>query len=468
VRSLSRFPAPVAAPWGRPRHERLLLVLLAVGTLTVIHPPGAQDTSRMCLTQAVAHGQLTADTCLAGNVDRAEFAGHLYPNKAPGLSLAAVPAAEVVRLRPPSGWHRADLRLWAVRVATGGLALLACALLLGRLAEGLAPGFGGVTLATFAAGTLMASLAVDNFGEVPTAALGFAAFLLAWRGRFAAAGLAAGLAVLFEYQAALIALVVGVYVVLSGIRALGRYACGLAPGVALLGAYNWAAFGSPLHVSYRYVSAQFATDVESGFFGISAPSWHAIRLVLIGSRGLLVHSPVLILAAMGLVVLWRRGMHAEGAVCAFIAIAFLILEFGYFAPYGGDSPGPRYFVPALPFLAVGLAPAFARWRAPAVVLAFLSVLASTAVLLTWPSAVNAAHVYRWSVWPELVSFVARGSSSELASWGQETVFGRLGIGRAGGAGIVLAAVLAGLAVGVRDAWGADERSDPGVLPSTAS
>ncbi len=36
------------------------------------------------------------------------------------------------------------------------------------------------------------------------------------------------------------------------------------------------------------------------------------------------------------------------------------LSFGYFLPYGGVSPGPRFFIPAVPFLAVGLAPAFAR------------------------------------------------------------------------------------------------------------
>ena len=113
MRTLNWLPAPVAVPWGRPRHELLLLLLVAVGTLAVVYPPGAQDTSRMCLTQAVVHGQLSSDTCLAGNVDRAEFQGHLYSNKAPGLSFVAVPAAEVVRLRPPSGWHRSDLRLWA-------------------------------------------------------------------------------------------------------------------------------------------------------------------------------------------------------------------------------------------------------------------------------------------------------------------------------------------------------------------
>src|SRR5919201_6305238 len=39
----------------------------------------------------------------------------------------------------------------------------------------------------------------------------------------------------------------------------------------------------------------------------------------------------------------------------------LWLAAGYFDPLGGLSPGPRYFVPALPFLALGLADAYGRW-----------------------------------------------------------------------------------------------------------
>ena len=42
-------------------------------------------------------------------------------------------------------------------------------------------------------------------------------------------------------------------------------------------------------------------------------------------------------------------------------MAFAASAAGYFDPYGGTSPGPRFFVPALQFLALGLAPAYARW-----------------------------------------------------------------------------------------------------------
>ena len=163
-------------------------------------------------------------------------------------------------------------------------------------------------------------------------------------------------------------------------------------------------------------------------------------------------APVLLLAAAGLVLLWRSGRRAESLVCAAVTILFLLLEFGYYDPYGGDSPGPRFFIPALPFLALGLAPAFARARLAATVLSVASVLASTAMLLTWPAGMNAAQVYAWSVWRELASLPLHGSSALIATWAQKNVVSWLGVGRLGAAALVLAAALGALAVALRDGW----------------
>ncbi len=407
----------------------------------------------MCLTRAIVHGRLSADSCLAGSRDQASFGGHLYSDKAPGVSLLAVPAAELVRLPAPDRWSASgDLRLWAVRLATGGIALLGCALLVGRVGEGLAPGWGGAALVTFAAGTLAASLAVGNFDAVPAGALGFGAFLLAWRRRPAIAGVAAGLAVLVEYQSALIVAVVALYAALIGRGALLRYALGVVPGLALLGAYDWAAFGSPFHLSYRYVAEQFASEQAGGFFGIHTPRWHAIRIVLVGTRGLLTNAPVLAAAAVGLALLWRSGRRMEAGVCAIVVLGFLAIEFGYYDPFGGESPGPRFFIPALPFLAVGLGPAFARRRAATAALALVSVISSTAVLLSWPSAVDAVSVYHQTVWRELAALTVHGASSDLARWLESNVLGWLDVGRLGSAAVALAAGLAALGIALRDGW----------------
>ncbi|HUY72093.1 MAG TPA: hypothetical protein VMV08_07605 [Gaiellaceae bacterium] len=438
-------PASARFPWARPRHERLLLLLVAVATLTVVQPHGAQDVSRMCLTLAVPHARLSNDSCLAGNGDLASFGGHSYSDKAPGLSFLAIPIAEAVRLPPPTGWEGdGALQLWAVRISTGGIALLGCAMLLGRVAEGLASRSGGPALVTFAAGTLMSSLAAANFDEAPAALLGFAAFLLAWRRRPVAAGIVGGAAILVEYQAALIVAVIALYVAFGGVRSVGRYLLGLLPGVALLGLYDWAAFGSPLHLSYRYVSVLFAAQQSQGFFGIHAPRWHAIRLVLVGDRGLVVDAPVLLLALAGLAILWRQGLRRESAVCAIVTLSFLVLEFGYYDPYGGHSPGPRFFIPALPFLALGLAPAFARWRTATSLLALCSVLASSGILLSWPAAVNTPGRYHWSIWRELALVPVQGEASEIARWAPANVLTKLGVGPLGAEAAVFAASVAAL------------------------
>jgi hypothetical protein len=443
--------APTELPWRAPRHELLLLALVAVAALSVVYPSGAQDVSRLCLTRAAAHGHLSADACLAGAVDVASYGGHLYSDKAPGVSMLAIPVAEAVGLRDPSQWHHTgDLRLWAVRAAVGGLALLLCAFLAGRVAEGLVPGTGGPTLVALALGTPAAALALDDFAHVPGGALGFAAFVLAWRRRPFLAGLAAGAAVLVEYETGVVALVLAGYVLLSGWRALGRYVLGVVPAALALGAYNGAAFGSPFHLSYRYVADAFAANQAAGFFGIHAPSWHAVRLVFVGDQGLVFDAPFLLAAAVGLAFLWRS-RRAEAAVCTIVVLAFLALNCGYFDPYGGDSPGPRFVTPALPFLVLGLPFVLARLRILGAALIAASVVASTAIALTWPAAVNASERYHGTIWRRIAGVLQHGTGDPLASWVQKNVLSWIGAGRLGTAVVVTSAALAALVLAFRRA-----------------
>ena len=428
-------------PWRRPRREVLLLALVAAATLTPVFGIDAQDVSRLCLTRALVHLNLSNDRCFETPYARDEsiYRGHVYSDKAPGMSVLELPAAVAVRLPNPQSWPYEGLRLWAVRVLSSGLALIVCAFLVGRISEGLAPGYGGVALVAFALGTLVAPFGAANFEHGTAGTLGLAAFALAWRRRPLGAGLAAGAALDVAYEALIIVAIVGVYVLLTqGRRPILDYACGCLPGAALLGAYNWAAFGAPWHFSYDYKSAEFAARQSSGLFGIHLPYLHAVDLVFTGRGGLLVISPVVVAAGYGLVLL-GRAHRAEAIACAAVTLAFLFLNCGYFDPYGGLSPGPRFLIPALPFLALGLGPAFASRFRIATALAALSIVPMTALTLTWA---NSAPD-QGSIWHDVERLPTQLGNSWLAQTLTNNVLHLAGVGRpATGAIVALAAAAA--------------------------
>src|SRR6185295_5851685 len=57
----------------------------------------------------------------------------------------------------------------------------------------------------------------------------------------------------------------------------------------------------------------------------------------------------------GLVLLWRRGGRDVALAAGGIVALFVFYNASYYLPMGGQSSGPRFLLPALPFLALGLA-----------------------------------------------------------------------------------------------------------------
>ena len=223
--------------------------------------------------------------------------------------------------------------------------------------------------------------------------------------------LAAGAAVATEYEAVAVLVLVLAYTALQGRRAAGLFVLGTVPGLALLGAYDWAAFGAPWHPSYHYLDNAQRTNQRGGILGVHFPTVHGTQLMFVGNRGLLVISPVLVAAAAGLWLVWRAGYRPEALLCAAVTLGFCLAECGYFDPYGGRAPGPRFFGLALPFLALGLGPAFVRWTRLTALLAAVSIVASTATALTW----ERIEHYRETVWGELARVVSDRGSSRFMS-----------------------------------------------------
>jgi len=373
------------------------------------------------------------------------------------MSVAEIAPAEAVGLASPLSWkHEPDLRLWLVHLIVSGLPFLLCVFLVGRISEGLEPGLGPPAMVALGLGTLLAPLATAGFSHSLAAGLGFLAFVLAWRGNPLAAGLAAGAGFTVEYESAAILALVLAYTAFRSLRDAARYVAGAVPGVLLLGAYDWAAFGAPWHTPLRY-SFGYAAEERSGFLGVHFPTLHGAHLVFLGEKGLLVVSPVVVLGAAGLWLLWRRGLRPEALTCAAVTVAYVLANCGYFLPYGGGSPGPRFLAPALPFLALGFAPAFARWRVAAVVLTVFSVVATTAVLLAWSTAATHGH----TVWGELGRAVLHTDAPHSGALVADALVWTAG----GGAVLAVVAVLAvsALVVGLRPA----PREAPGTAAGTA-
>jgi hypothetical protein len=344
------------------------------------------------------------------------WAARTLPTAQYGYSKArAMASREAIADDAPVTWV-----LGLLGVLAPAVALL---VLVARRADRIAPGTGAAVALTLGTGTLVLPFSTLYFSHVLSALLGFAAFVLVWRERdraragilgrapdgrerdrarggaprpsmVALAGLLGGLAVLCEYPLAIAAGIVGLYALMPRTPGIVRralaYGGGLAAGVAPLLAYQWWAFGSPLHMTYANAVAQTGRtghDVlglnDGGFFGVTMPRPLDALELLFSGRGLLTLAPVLVVAFAGVLVLRRDrgGRHrAEAATIVAIVLAYFVYNAGYWLPFGGGSPGPRFLIPVLPFLALGLAIAWRRW--PAVTLALTAISATTMVTAT--------------------------------------------------------------------------------------
>lgn len=333
------------------------------------------ENVRVWAARAIAaHGTLAIDAVERewGEVgDRAAHGGRRYSGKAPGTSLLGVP----VLVAQAAAWRALGLGAPTPRATTRALRLFAVALPLalfflwfGRAAARAtgSPAARDLLTLGLGLGTLMYPMGVLFVGHALAAAAGFGAFLLVRGARdadsparsLALAGGLAGLAVLLEYQALLVAIAVAGYALFAHGRRSLAFFLGALPAAGALLAYHAAAFGSPFAFPYAFVDdpAYRLAGHGAGFFGLGAPR-AAVAAKLLGATdvGLFAWSPFLLLGAAGAALALLRGPRAEAAVVLGVVAALVALVSGMANWRAGwCAGGPRYLTAATPFLAWGV------------------------------------------------------------------------------------------------------------------
>lgn len=341
--------------------------------------------------------------------------GHIYPNKPPGTSVAAMlgigSARAVAHFRGESVTLR-DATWWA-RVFGSVLPTLVLAIALLRRHS---RAFGRDAAA---AAVLMLVLAtpLDAYAHVLYGhALGAALLHLGLARLVAAlaepgmpvtrimlalgAGALAGAAVAVEYAAVFAAIPIGVVVL---VRARDRDARGpaiaavvgaLVP-IALLASYHAIAFGSPWATGYHHATdPDFAAKHAQGLLGFTWPSVQGAWTQLLSpDGGLLFWAPTAVLAIVGLAPLLRRDHPRRLEAALHLGILAVYLWVNASLSFdGGWRVGPRYFVIALPSLVMGWAALFGRIRARPLAIAVVVTLATYSAIANGLAA---------NLWPHL-------------------------------------------------------------------
>lgn len=410
-------------------------------------------TRLLAATAIVETGDARIDSFAEMTIDKALFDGHFYMDKAPGMTLMALPWVALTnavtgrssaefphRLFDPAAEHFLRLRMRVAVAFTNAIltALAAIALLqfgtgiTGRRGAGLFAALG------FAFGTTMWGWSTTYFGHAPTTALIAIALWAVWRGTGGGAhpgrhaliaGLALGWAVVIEHTAILTGAPVALWA-LWRVRAWAPHRIAQSVALALAGAiaasiplfaYNIAVFGHPFQTGYSGVVG--FEGMRQGLFGLTYPKPGILWEIIGGKRrGMVWVAPVLVLAPFGFWTLLRDPRTRDIGV---MAAAGAVIAFLYHASYvywdGGNSTGPRHALPAVAYLAVGLAAFWAgasrieKWLG----MGFLAVSAALNLAIA-AAEVQAPHFYTAPVTqhilPKFLSGDIRTIPSEFWGW----------------------------------------------------
>jgi hypothetical protein len=342
------------------------LALLTFATYAYFFAGGGwNQNAQFDLTRAIVERRTFAIDAYARNTGDVSYAnGHVYANKAPGLSwVAALPYAALYALEPdPASALTFNVYVCTLLCVALPGALIPAMLFACARKRGIGAGWAAAVALFVAVGTQLLPYATIFMTAVPSAAL----LLFAYTSeRRALAGLAAGMAVAMNYLCA-------PALVLLGVRRLSRrfesgdyvaalrYAAGAIVPIAALLAYQRICFGGFFTTSVAKTDPRFlAPDAPLGV--LQLPSLEVLYAITFSPyRGVFFFAPLLLMALT---------VKPEWRIAALSAF-FIAFNASFNGWEGGFGVGGRYLVPLIPLW--GLMLLRARPRALVAALAAVS------------------------------------------------------------------------------------------------
>ena len=380
-------PAP-GAEHARGVERRTVVVIFALAfglcaLLTKAHATGWNDGSRIATIDALTANHTFAidgSPFAVGLGDEIRFRGTTYSDKPPllpllgaGIASLLAPFGITLRHAPGTTIYLVTLFTVGVAFAVGCVYLYAFVRLLGydrRLAAAVA--------ALTGTGTLALPYAIVLANHVPCGAAGLAGAYYLVRARegkpalAAAAGGLLGLA--YAFDAAGVVFGVTAVVLLWGMPLRSWLLCAAAgvPFVVLQFAYNLRISGSVLPTAYNagvWSNTAWASQV---FAVYSLGDYlHFVFDLLIGTKGVFVYTPLMLVAAYGFAVMVRTPGTARRVAAAVLATTAIYIALIVFLQNdaGAKNFGERRYVDLFFLLGIALGPALATVRGAAAVVA---------------------------------------------------------------------------------------------------
>lgn len=373
---------------------------------------GWTQNTRICLTRAILHEQtFIIDSYKEDSkdpyfefVNTGDWAlreGHYYTNKSPALSIMAIPGyalgeALMRRIVPDDPAQQVLVASYLATVSTVALSgALLCVLMLHILHHffGFSRGRSLALVLIFGTGTLFFSYSTAFYCHSVSSFFCMLALVLlmhikhgdehhtAWKAVFA--GFAASLAILVEASTLYVMPCFILYLLscARGRRVIVFFLAACVPPALFQIYYNWVCFGGPFESSYAHANPAVMVYETGSLFG--RPTMRRLlELTVLPYRGLLVSSPILIMIVPGIVLLFRKkNLRAELVFTAAVSLIFMLFVASIHAWYGGSAPGPRYLVPAYPFMFLLTVFAFKRFPRSYTAVALLSICINLAITI---------------------------------------------------------------------------------------